>query len=165
MEQKIAVLVNGTRHEVSGNDGLFLVDGRTIQPDIKQLGPGHWHVIIDIKGYDVKLSDGRDGKEISINGNIYTVDVQDRMAELLRSMGMNLATTAKASEVKAPMPGLVLRIEASPGQTVTKGEPLLVLEAMKMENVIKSPADGTVKSIEVTKGQAVEKGQALVKFA
>lgn len=158
-------MVNGDRHEVTANEGSFVVNGQRLSADIRPLGPGHWHVIVDLKGYDVRLSEGREGKEMTINGNIYSVEVQDRMTELLRSMGMNMATGAKATEVKAPMPGLVLRIEAAPGQNVSKGDPLLVLEAMKMENVIKSPADGTVKSIEVTKGQAVEKGQSLVKFA
>jgi biotin carboxyl carrier protein len=70
----------------------------------------------------------------------------------------------KVNEVKAPMPGLVLNILVEPGQEISKGDGLFVLEAMKMENIIKSPTDAIVKSIEVEKGIAVEKNQVLVKF-
>jgi biotin carboxyl carrier protein len=62
------------------------------------------------------------------------------------------------------MPGLVLEINAQEGQTLPKGAPLLILEAMKMENVIKAPADVVVKSIQVSKGDAVNKNQVLMTF-
>lgn len=62
------------------------------------------------------------------------------------------------------MPGLVLKLIAEVGQEIKLGEPLLILEAMKMENVIKSPGDGTVKAIHVTKGLAVEKGFLLMEM-
>jgi biotin carboxyl carrier protein len=71
----------------------------------------------------------------------------------------------KVKEVKAPMPGMVLRVEVVPGQEVQEGDPLLVLEAMKMENNLKSPASGTIKSVHVEAGKAVEKGAVLVVFA
>ena len=62
------------------------------------------------------------------------------------------------------MPGLVLDILVEPGQTIHKGEAVLILEAMKMENIIKSPVDGTIKSIGINKGNAVEKNEILVNF-
>jgi biotin carboxyl carrier protein len=62
------------------------------------------------------------------------------------------------------MPGLVLKIMVEPGQEVSKGDGLLILEAMKMENIIKAPTDGVVKSIEVEQSNAVEKNQVLIKF-
>jgi biotin carboxyl carrier protein len=71
----------------------------------------------------------------------------------------------KINEIKAPMPGLVLRIPINEGDSVSKGEGLLVLEAMKMENIIKSPGDVVVSKILVKPGQAVEKNQLLVSFA
>jgi biotin carboxyl carrier protein len=63
------------------------------------------------------------------------------------------------------MPGLVLRVLVEPGQKVTKGEPLLVLEAMKMENMIKAPGDAIVSSVKAQLGQAVEKNQILIDFS
>jgi biotin carboxyl carrier protein len=70
----------------------------------------------------------------------------------------------KVNDVKAPMPGMVFNVLVSEGQDIKKGDPLIVLEAMKMENVLKSPTDGTVKKIAVTKGVAVEKNQVLIQF-
>ena len=68
------------------------------------------------------------------------------------------------SNVKAPMPGLVLDILVETEQAVSKGDALLILEAMKMENVLKAEGDGVVKSIEVTKGTAVDKGQIIIEM-
>jgi biotin carboxyl carrier protein len=62
------------------------------------------------------------------------------------------------------MPGLVIKLLAEPGTKVQKGDPLLILEAMKMENVIKAIGDATVKSVGVTQGEAVEKGHLLIEF-
>jgi biotin carboxyl carrier protein len=73
-------------------------------------------------------------------------------------------SSAKVSEIKAPMPGMVLKIFVSEGMEVKKDENLFVLEAMKMENIIKSPADVTVNSIKIKPGDKVEKGQVLMMF-
>lgn len=67
-------------------------------------------------------------------------------------------------QVTAFIPGLILEVRVRPGQKVTRGQPLLVLEAMKMRNDVVAPLDGTVKSLEVEKGQVVAKGQILVHF-
>ena len=78
---------------------------------------------------------------------------------------MDKMLQTKANVVKAPMPGLVLRIIAKEGDTVKKGDGILVLEAMKMENVIKADGDGTIKRICVSEKQAVEKNTLLVELA
>jgi len=70
----------------------------------------------------------------------------------------------RAATLKAPMPGLVVRIQVEPGQTVAPGGALLVLEAMKMENELRAAAGGLVRAVLVGPGQAVEKGQALVEL-
>ena len=77
---------------------------------------------------------------------------------------MDALASKKVNEVKAPMPGMVLNILVQEGAEVKKGDALLVLEAMKMENIIKSPCDGTVKRVAATKGTAVEKNQLLIQF-
>ncbi len=79
-------------------------------------------------------------------------------------MGFSSADAGKIKELKAPMPGLVIEIRVKAGDTVKKGDPIIVLEAMKMENVLKATGEGTVKSIEVQKSQSVEKGQVLIIF-
>lgn len=94
----------------------------------------------------------------------YSAKITEPMDELLKSMGLENALVQKISEVKAPMPGLVLDVLVSPGDTVEVGQKILVLEAMKMENAIKSPTAGIVASINVSKGQAVDKNYILIRF-
>ena len=86
------------------------------------------------------------------------------MDELLKSMGLEGALTPKINDLKAPMPGLVLDVMVASGTEVKKDEPLMILEAMKMENILKSPGDAVVKSIEIEKGNAVDKNQVLIHF-
>ena len=101
---------------------------------------------------------------IRINNNNYNLQLKDQYDELLQSLGIDSLNNQKESEIKAPMPGRVLDIMLSAGSSVVKGDGVLVLEAMKMENVIKSPTDGVIKKIAVIKDQAVEKNEVLVEF-
>lgn len=98
------------------------------------------------------------------NNQKYSAKITEPMDELLKSMGLENALVQKISEVKAPMPGLVLDVLVSPGDAVEVGQKILVLEAMKMENAIKSPTAGVVASINVSKGQAVDKNYILIRF-
>lgn len=135
--------------------------------DILNLQEENFHVLKDGKSYNVSVvKKDWEAKSltVSVNGNYYTIELQDNMDILLEKMGITKMQSAKINDVKAPMPGLVLDINVSIGQQVTKGEPLLILEAMKMENVLKSQGEGIIKSIEVVKGDAVEKGSILIKF-
>ena len=93
------------------------------------------------------------------------LQAKDRFDLLLERLGMANAATTKVNELKAPMPGLIVDIRVQPGQAVLKGDPLLVLEAMKMENILKAPADGTVSGLKVVLRDNVQKGQVLVQFA
>lgn len=99
---------------------------------------------------------------LRIHGQDYVVVLQEPIDQLLKSMGIQSGTGKKVNEIKAPMPGLVLKILVSDGQVIHKGDPVLVLEAMKMENVFKAPADAMVKAVKVKERTAVEKGEVLV---
>jgi len=77
---------------------------------------------------------------------------------------MNASVAGSLKEIKAPMPGLILDLKVAPGDQVQKGDVLLILEAMKMENSIKSPGDGVVKEVKVSLKQSVEKNQVLIQF-
>ena len=90
--------------------------------------------------------------------------VKDRFDGLLHDLGMDMQSSAKLDNLKAPMPGLVLEVRVSEGQEVKKNDPIIVLEAMKMENILKAHADGVVKNISVKKGDKVEKNQVMVNF-
>jgi len=102
--------------------------------------------------------------DLRVNDTVYTVSVKDKMDQLLESMGLEAAGAGKMKNLKAPMPGLVLDVRVDVGAAVTKGDALLVLEAMKMKNVLKAEGDGVVKSVEVKKGQNVEKGHVMINF-
>lgn len=134
--------------------------------DVIKLKDKSFHVIKDHKSYSIEIikADYDEKKFIvSVNGNTYQFTVQDKYDELLKTLGLD-AVSAKISEIKAPMPGLVLKINTGVGSEVEKGDTLLILEAMKMENIIKSTGRGTVKAIPVKEGQAVEKNQILISF-
>lgn len=101
---------------------------------------------------------------LNVDGRRMRIAVQEPIDQLLHSMGMDLKSMQKAEPVKAPMPGMVLRVLVEPGQQIAKGDPLLVLEAMKMENVLKAGGPATVKAVRATERTAVEKGAVLIEL-
>lgn len=101
---------------------------------------------------------------VNVNNNRYEVAISDDLDQLISSMGIERGRTKVINVIKAPMPGLILEISVEVGQTVKENDPLLILEAMKMENSFLSPRDGVIKSIAVQKGNAVDKGQLLIEF-
>ncbi len=135
--------------------------------DVIPNGPNAFHLLENGKAYHVELLDADySGRTYTfrINGAKYTVAISDYYERLINKLGLNVAGSHKINDVKAPMPGLVISVLVKPGQSVQKGEPLLILEAMKMENVIKAAGDGIVKSVAAQKGQPVEKGFTLLEF-
>lgn len=150
----------------AGNTG-GTINGENAIIDLQEDGGNRFHVLRDNKSYNVEiLNADLDAKTmtVKVNGRDYEVALTDRYDELLKSLGMDKAASSKVNELKAPMPGLVLDVRVTEGQAVAKGEPIIVLEAMKMENILKSPADVVVKKIIAKKGNAVEKNQVLVTF-
>ncbi len=101
---------------------------------------------------------------VKVNGTIYNVTINDVLDQKIKEMGFSLGSSKQVDVIKAPMPGLLLDIHVSEGQNIKEDEPLLILEAMKMENSILSPRDGVIKSISATKGDTVDKGQLLIEF-
>ncbi|NNK75796.1 MAG: acetyl-CoA carboxylase biotin carboxyl carrier protein subunit [Maribacter sp.] len=101
---------------------------------------------------------------VKVNNSTYDVVISDGLDLLIKEMGLSLGSTKNIGSVHAPMPGLILEINVRVGQAVNEEDPLLILEAMKMENVILSPRDGIIKSIAINQGDAVEKKQLLIEF-
>ncbi len=135
--------------------------------DMVKTADGDFHILQDGKAYRAELENANFNDKtmtIKINGNKYEINIEDSYDQLVKEMGLSAAGSQKMTNVKAPMPGLVLDILVSPDQEVVKGDALLILEAMKMENVLKAEGDGVVKSIEVTKGTAVDKGQVIIEM-
>lgn len=100
-----------------------------------------------------------------IDGDVYVVRSLRPIDLLLEELGMTATATKGPEVLLAPMPGLVLRVDATEGSAIEQGQTLIVLEAMKMENNLKSPAAGAIAEVYVQAGQAVEKGAKLLRFA
>ena len=102
--------------------------------------------------------------EVKINNNLYQISILNDLDMLIKDMGFSIGTTKHIDLIKAPMPGLILEINVTQGQKVKENDALLILEAMKMENVLISPREGIIKSIAVKKGDPVDKGALLIEF-
>ena len=145
----------------------FLINGKNFTIDYSEISSGYFHFIKDhqsitaeVVSHDLKAKTFT----IKVNGNLHTVVLQDKMDLLLEKMGISKLDDDTLKDIKAPMPGLILDILVKEGQEIQKGDQLMILEAMKMENVLKSSGEGVVKSIEVKKGQSVEKNEVLINF-
>jgi biotin carboxyl carrier protein len=110
----------------------------------------------------------RDGERgsyaLRIDGRRFAVQALDERTRTIRDLSTAAAGPAGPQPVKAPMPGLIVRIDVKVGDQVAAGQPVAAMEAMKMENELRAPAAGRVKTVHATVGQAVEKGALLVEF-
>lgn len=153
--------------DVEEKSNEFFVDGSKLNVNLSTTAPNTASIILNNKSFNTEVIDFNKVEKtctIKVNGNNYTVKVEDKFDQLLKQLGLDNIASAKIAEIKAPMPGLVLDIIVEEGIEVKKGDNLLILEAMKMENIIKSPADGVVKKLSIIKGDKVEKNQVLLQF-
>ncbi|GAA3590045.1 acetyl-CoA carboxylase biotin carboxyl carrier protein subunit [Flavivirga amylovorans] len=132
-----------------------------------QISASKFHVLDQNKSYHAEITRDDFNKksyEVKINNNTYNINILNDLDVLIKDMGFSIGAAKHIDSVKAPMPGLILEINVKANQEVKEDDPLLILEAMKMENIITSPTDGVIKSISVSKGEAVEKNQLLIEF-
>lgn len=153
---------------VAIDQGQVSVNDHQIDWDAVSLPNASYTIIADNKSYTasvVAVDRAKKTLSLSVNNNIYDIQIQEPIDILLSKMGLDISKMQKIEPIKAPMPGLILKILVTEGQAIKKGEPVLILEAMKMENVFKAPNDATVKAIKITERQAVEKGEILIELA
>ncbi len=135
--------------------------------DIIRQADGAWHLLHQNKSYPVKvLNIDRQNRsvELEIKGENFRVQIADPLQQLIEKMGLTSRPHHQSGDVLAPMPGLVLSIQVEEGETIEKDQALIILEAMKMENIIKAEGRGKVSRIAVKKGQAVNKGELLLRI-
>jgi len=152
---------------IAFNANEFMVNDKLVKIDQQQLDAHKSHVLFNNKSYTVELVELNKADkiaEVKVNGHSYHLTMEDQFDQLLKQLGMDNLASNKILQIKAPMPGLVLNVLVTAGAQVKKGDSLLILEAMKMENMIKSPTDGVIKKIEIKQGDKVEKNQILINF-
>lgn len=154
-------------HSIDFSDEGVKLDDQLIQPDSIKTSANTLHIIKDHQSYTIEIlhADYQNKTfELSVNGKVQVVEIKDNMDLLLESMGMDLSALNKVNNIPAPMPGLVLDVLVKVGDEIEKGTGLLVLEAMKMENLIKSPGNGVIKTINIVKNDKVEKNQIMIEL-
>lgn len=164
----LQISVNDKRtFDVSKDGDDWLLDENPVNADIQLQPNGLISILYNNKSYtgvvenvDLKTKE----LTVVIDGYKRQITISEPMDLLLESMGLDMSALQKAEPVRAPMPGMVLKVLVEQGQQISKGDALLVLEAMKMENVLKATADATVKAVNATELTAVEKGAVLIEL-
>ncbi|MCL6258022.1 acetyl-CoA carboxylase biotin carboxyl carrier protein subunit [Aquiflexum sp. TKW24L] len=162
-----SVNIKNSVFEVEKAKETVVVNGNILDWDISQINERHYNVIYNDKSFNlevVSLDIETKTVKLKLNNKPCEITLKDKFDLLLEKLGMNNLHNKVAKDIKAPMPGLIFDIKVKEGDEVKKGDAVLILEAMKMENILKSPGDGTVKAIKIKKGQSVEKNQVLIQF-
>lgn len=157
-----------THYTLKSDKGNVFLDRSAIDAlDLIPLGNDEYHLVDEGNSFRIKLL-SVDLAEATVtllmNDGTYTFEVADEYDQLIDKLGLDVVAEQKLSSIQSPMPGLILEILVAPGDTVAKGDQLVILEAMKMENILKADGEGVVKSIEVKQGEAVEKGHVLIEM-
>jgi len=164
---KYQIEIGGQKKVVEREGNSFRFDNQEIKYDFHSLLHDQAVVRIENELFNVRLiSVAEDGKTVKamVNGKQAEIVVKSETDLLLEKMGVNGTALLSAKKIKAPMPGLIVKVLVTVGEKVEKGHVLLNFEAMKMENQVKSPGPGILKSIHIVQGDKVEKGQLLLEF-
>ena len=155
--REVEVVVDGDRVIIDGAEHLahlLRVPGTPVR-----------HLLVGDRSFTIAVEPAGKGRwTLGFHGDRWEAEVVDQRVRHIRSLTATRVAPSGAGVLKAPMPGLVVRIQAAEGQDVVVGQGIVVLEAMKMENELRSVFPGKIKTIRVLPGQAVEKGQVLVQF-
>lgn len=155
------------------NDSEFLVEivdehhvninGKTYQVDFEAVsGQPVYSLLLDGKSHEAYVREGDEDWQVLLRGRLFPVKVEDEREKRLRVAAGGSVVESGEFTLKSPMPGLVVAIPIQEGQEIKKGQVLLILESMKMQNELKSPRDGIVHRIKVKAGESVEQKQPLL---
>lgn len=142
--------------------GTAKVNGNSVKVDLRRVRGELYHFWYDGEVFAVQFDHGKG--EVTIGPHTFAIHIEDERSAAIKKLHQGAQTDTGIISLKAPMPGLIVRLEVQPGSLVKKGQSLVVIEAMKMENEIKSPQTATVTAILVAAGTAVEKGAALLQL-
>ena len=161
---KLQIEIAGKKRRVellqAGERPIWTIDGQRLEADATAVSPGIYSILINGKSFDVRVECLGSQLRVITSGREFSVLVQDE-----REWRRNRAGSVEAEgrqQVLAPMPGKIVRVLVSAGDSVRAGQGLLVVEAMKMQNEIRAPKSGTIDRVRVVEGQTVNAGEVVV---
>jgi biotin carboxyl carrier protein len=144
-------------------DGEVIVDGQSYAADLQSIdGLGTYSLLLNSESYEALVEEREGLFGVLLKGRFYPIKVEDERAVRLSQASRDLSASTGEVAIKSPMPGLIVAVRVAPGEEVVKGQPLVILESMKMENELKAPRAGKIGAVRVEPRQAVEQGQVLV---
>ncbi len=176
MKKNFIAAIQEKKYTISIDEEKCVCNDKKYKIDLKQIGKDSYSLILEGKVFDIYSpseeshfsSENRDSGQtqqlikLIVNSREYFVSVDDERSLLLKSLFMPVPARSETWTIRAPMPGLVVKVEVGVDQEVAPGQGLIVLEAMKMENEIRATERGRVQAIHVSPSQAVEKGELLL---
>ena len=159
--------INSQTFDIQSNKSEISVNSQPFKWDMVEIKDGNFHILYNNRSFNAEVLEADYQTKsflIKINKSKYSISLKDRFDILLDQLGMSNASAVKVNDLKAPMPGLIVDIKVQVGDTVKKGDTILILEAMKMENILKASGDGKIKSIKIVAKQNVEKNQVMIEF-
>lgn len=137
--------------------GQITLDGSPIEADLLQVDPlGLYSLLKNHQSCELVVEEQQRGYRVTLGGNTFTVDIADERHLRMESSRADVSAGGGDLPINAPIPGLVVKVLVTEGQTVALNDPLVILEAMKMENEIRAPREGVIKNITIEIGQSVE---------
>jgi acetyl/propionyl-CoA carboxylase alpha subunit len=157
--------IGSETYEISLADGRIFLNGRAVEVQLQTLGT-RGEALLRTEGRSREVFATRKKRlwTIEVGGRTHTVRVQDERSRQIERLAGTGPSVIRENILRAPMPGLIVRVEVENGQVVLEGAPLVVMEAMKMENELTAEVAGTVAAIEVREGVRVNKNDVLVRF-
>ena len=161
---KYVTTIGDTEYTIEIIDkGHISLNGKVMDVDFEAIsGQPVYSLVIDGKSYEAYVYAGENGWQVLLLGQQYPVLVENEHEKRLRSAGGSPIQESGEFQLKAPMPGLVIAIPVKEEQEIEKGQVLIILESMKMQNELKSPRSGKVERVKVKVGESVEQRQVLL---
>jgi biotin carboxyl carrier protein len=163
---KYATTINSKTYIIEINDDKrVFVDGVEYAVDFESVsGQPVYSLLLDGRSYEAYVYEDEevDAWQVLLSGDLYSVEVEDEREKRLRAQAGGVVQASGEFHLKAPMPGLIVDVPVVEGQAVKKGDILVILESMKMQNELKCPADGTVTRVRAKAGESVEHHQVLL---
>lgn len=161
---KYIATINGREFTiVVENEHHVVVNGQRLEVDMQRIEPSQlYSLLVNSVSHEMVVEESGHLFRVMLNGELFEVRVEDERMRRLSRAGHQLPSPVGEAHVKAPIPGLLTRVLVEPGQVVSAGQTLALLEAMKMENELRAPRDGVISRVAVQPGQRVEQGQLLI---